>query len=233
MFTLSTQLRCWTFASADELEELRRETREAFIKKQEDSIQDSSIFLSYEEECQLRRYYEGKLKRFCQRFQPQMPNYVLGTAMAYFKRIYLHNSIMEPTPEDFMYTCVYLACKVEEFNLTMQQFISNLDEDQSREKSRILAKELRVMEMVHYHLTVHNPYRALEGLLIDVKTRCTDIAETEKLRPFFDQFFNKSVLTDACLLFPPSQIALAAMITSATNLGLNAALDRLVGWLSE
>jgi len=33
----------------------------------------------------------------------------------------------------------------------------------------VLSQELLLMQMLYYHLTVHNPYRPVEGLLIDVK----------------------------------------------------------------
>lgn len=36
----------------------------------------------------------------------------------------------------------------------------------------VLSQELLLMQMLYYHLTVHNPYRPLEGLLIDIKVSC-------------------------------------------------------------
>jgi len=33
----------------------------------------------------------------------------------------------------------------------------------------VLSQELLLMQMLYYHLTVHNPYRPVEGLLIDIK----------------------------------------------------------------
>ena len=33
----------------------------------------------------------------------------------------------------------------------------------------ILGLELLLMDKLHYHLTVHNPFRPLEGFFIDIK----------------------------------------------------------------
>ena len=76
------------------------------------------------------------------------------------------------------YTCVYLACKVEEFNVSIMQFCGNLNPEQDRQKNQekqeknaefILGHELLVMQQLNFQLTVHNPFRPLEGLLIDLK----------------------------------------------------------------
>ncbi len=50
------------------------------------------------------------------------------------------------------------------------QFVANLNGvDREAAADNILSQELLLMEKLHYHLTVHNPYRPMEGLLIDVK----------------------------------------------------------------
>ena len=69
----------------------------------------------------------------------------------------------------FRYTCVYLAAKVEEFNVSITQFVANMQGDREEAADIILQQELLLMEHLHYHLTVHNPFRPLEGLMIDIK----------------------------------------------------------------
>ena len=74
----------------------------------------------------------------------------------------------------FRYPCVYLACKVEEFNVTITNFVSNMPQFEPQEAvDIILSQELLLMQMLYYHLTVHNPYRPVEGLLIDIKVQYT------------------------------------------------------------
>lgn len=179
-------------------------------------------YLTSEDERAICRQIEHVLKEFCNIFQPPMPKCVLGTALCYFKRFYVATSVMDYYPKDIMLTCVYLACKVEEFNVSIGQFVGNLKGDREKFSNVILTFELLLMEKLHYHLTVHNPYRPLEGLLIDIKSRCTMIKDAEKLRGNAEAFVDKSIAsTDACLIFSPSQIALAAVLTSASQMGKN------------
>lgn len=66
-------------------------------------------------------------------------------------------------------TCVYLACKVEEFNVSIIQFVSNIKGDREKAADIIINNELLLMQQLNYNLTVHNPFRAVEGFLIDIK----------------------------------------------------------------
>lgn len=134
--------------------------------------------------------YELHLRDFCKRFMPVMPRCVVGTAFHYFKRFYIHNSVMNYHPKEIMWvalfslylyywyyllawncrvTCIYLACKVEEFNVSIQQFVANIKGDREKATDIILNNELLLMEQLNFHLCIHNPFRPVEGLLIDIK----------------------------------------------------------------
>lgn len=99
----------------------------------------------------------------------------------------------------------------------MNQFISNLNGDKERAAAIILNNELLLMQQLDYQLTIFNPFRPLEGLLIDMKTRFAGLREPEKLRPGIDEFLESVYFTEAVLIYSPSQIALAAIIYSASN----------------
>ena len=125
-----------------------------------------------------------------------------------------------------MVTAVYLACKTEEFNVSMQQFVGNIAGNQERATQIILNNELLLMQELHFHLTIHNPYRAVEGLLIDIKTRAAlpqgvSAGDVEQFRPEIDSFLDKVFLTDGFLIYAPSQIALAAVIHAASKNKIN------------
>lgn len=89
----------------------------------------------------------------------------------------------------------------------------------------ILSNELLLMQRLNYYLTIHNPYRPVEGFLIDIKTRCS-LVNPDRLRNGIDEFLEKTFFTEACLLFAPSQIALAAVLHAASKEQEN--LDRYV-----
>lgn len=131
-----------------------------------------------------------------------MPKPTIATALHYFKRFYLRNSVMDYHPKEILVTCVYLACKVliaftsilykvliklikffivyfcifwqvEEFNVSIIQFVANIMGDREKASDIILNNELLLMHQLNYNLTVHNPFRPVEGLLIDIKVSKT------------------------------------------------------------
>ena len=116
---------------------------------------------------------------------------------------------------------MYLSCKVEEFNVSMDQFVANLKGDREKAAAIILNNELLLMQQLDYQLTIHNPFRPLEGLMIDMKTRFKALLDPEKLRPGIDEFLEQVFYTEAILIYAPSQIALAAIIHAASTLRQN------------
>ncbi|KAM9810962.1 cyclin-H [Neosynchiropus ocellatus] len=226
MFHNSSQFRFWTFNSEEELERMRRTANHDFRKKILESgkhVVDESVFLERHEEDVLFRHYERRLLDLCNTFKPAMPKSVIGTALMYLRRFYMNNSIMEYHPRIIMLTCAYLACKVDEFNVSGSQFVGNLPESPARQiqvLDQILENELLLIQQLNFHLVVHNPYRPMEGLLIDLKTRYPALENPESLRKTADDFLTQAAMTDIGLLFPPSQIALTAILNSASRAGL-------------
>nr|CAD7586465.1 unnamed protein product [Timema genevievae] len=194
------------------------EDGEIEVRISEEEIEQT--FLDAAEEKLLLRQHESHLKDFCRRFSPPMPRSVLGTAFHYFKRFYIHNSVMDYHPKEILVTCVYLACKVEEFNVSIAQFVSNIRGDREKASNIILNNELLLMQQLNYNLTIHNPFRPMEGLLIDIKTR-SSLKDPERLRCSVEELLERTFQTDACLLYAPSQIALAAILHSASRLQEN------------
>ncbi|XP_041356369.1 cyclin-H-like isoform X3 [Gigantopelta aegis] len=219
MFAVSTQRQFWTFRDEQEVEKQRRETNEKYIHSMEE--EQRHHFLTSSEELSLCRYFEFIIKEFCAKFQPPMPKCVLGTSLIFFKRFYLNNSMMDYHPRDMMLTCVYLACKVEEFYVPIGQFVGNLKSNREKFADVILGFELLLMQKLHYHLTIHNPFRPMEGLLIDLKTRCRSIGDPERLRKSAEDFVDRSFVCDVLLIYAPSQIALAAILSSAAKEGIS------------
>lgn len=100
--------------------------------------------------------------------------------------------------------------------MSIDQFVGNIKGDRTKAMDIILSNELLLMQQLDYYLTVHNPFRPIEGFLIDIKTRCS-MVNPDRLRVGIDEFIDKAFLTDACLLFAPSQLALAAVLNAASK----------------
>uniref|UniRef100_A0A336MAL8 Cyclin-H n=1 Tax=Culicoides sonorensis TaxID=179676 RepID=A0A336MAL8_CULSO len=217
MYPVSSQKKFWTFKSEQEIRELRAKHNDAYTVLHGGEIPNpEEYFLTKDEERMILKQYELQLKEFCKRFEPPMPKCVVGTAFHYFKRFYVYNSPMDYHPKEILATCVYLSCKVEEFNVSIGQFVANIKGDRNKAMDIILSNELLLMKELNYYLTVHNPYRPVEGFLIDIKARCS-LTNPDRLRPGIDDFIEKTFFTDACLLYAPSQIALAAVLHAASK----------------
>ena len=219
MFPNSTQATHWMFGNEEALQKTKSKTNQSFIQKHQWRAegQTPDFFLSEEEEDIVELYFLSRMGGFCDQFQPPMPRYVKGTAHHYFRRFYLRNSVMDHHPKEILVTCVYLACKVEEFNVSMAQFVANIKGDQERANNIILNNELLLMQELQFHLTIHNPFRALEGMIIDLKTRHSAGGEVDSWRPDIDKFLDSVLMTNAFLIYSPSQIALAAIISAASQ----------------
>nr|QYW07136.1 cyclin H1-1 [Dimocarpus longan] len=165
--------------------------------------------LSIEEEQSMRVFYENKLREVCSAFY--FPNKIQATALLYFKRFYLQWSVMEHHPKNIMLTCVYAACKIEENHVSAEELGKGISQDHQM----ILNYEMIVYQGLEFDLIVYAPYRPLEGFIDDLEEyiraengqseMLKDLHETAKLE------VDKIMLTDAPLLFPPGQLALAAL----------------------
>ncbi|KAM9331310.1 cyclin-H [Gastrophryne carolinensis] len=227
MYHSSTQKKFWTFPNEDELHRLRAQANSRWRARVRGTgqVQLYDIFnVEPQEELIICKHYERKLLDFYNVFKPAMPKSVLGTACMYFKRFFLNNSVMEHHPRIISLACAFLACKVDEFNVSSVQFVGNLPESPANQEKileQILEYELLLIQQLNFHLIVHNPYRPFEGYLIDLKTRYPMLENPEILRKTADDFLNRVSLTDACLLFTPSLIALTAVLSSASRAGIN------------
>ena len=223
MFTSSTQHKHWMFESSNELDTLRFKSNTsaggAIIKRNQ--IGHDQL-LSPKEELSLVRSYLVNLREFCRKFQPSMRKSVIATAFIYMKRFYLNESCMEYHPRNIGVTCAYLACKVDEFNVSIDQFIKNVKGDCRKAQKTVLSNELLLMKKLHFHLTVHLPFRAVEGFLIDLRARYPPVADkTGLMADEIEDFLEKSMYTDATFLYTPSQIALAAVCHAAEKCDLD------------
>uniref|UniRef100_A0A8C9XLV0 Cyclin H n=1 Tax=Sander lucioperca TaxID=283035 RepID=A0A8C9XLV0_SANLU len=232
MFHNSSQGKYWIFKSDNEVEQKRYKANQKFRNKILESGKpglSESKFLERHEEDVLFRHYEKRMLDFCNAFKPAMPKSVVVCVCFLYicmRTIYLYNNnIYYCRKISDLLTCAYLSCKVDEFNVSSTQFVGNLVQEtpagQERVLEQILEYELLLIQQLNFHLVVHNPYRPMEGLLIDLKTRYPTLENPESLRKSADDFLTQATMTDAGLLFPPSQIALTAILNSASRAGLS------------
>lgn len=174
--------------------------------------------LKTEEEHLLRAFYEFKIQDVCDAFK--FPRKIQATALIYFKRFYLQWSVMEHHPKIIMLTCIYTACKAEENHVSAEELGKGIEQDHQM----ILNNEMIVLQSIGFDLIVYAPYRSVEGYINDMEDfiqandeqfqMLKDLNKTAKME------VDKTMLTDAPLLFPPGQLALAALRRSNQVLGV-------------
>jgi len=217
MFNQSTQRKFWILESAEQIQECQIIANQTYIdkrRKMNTTQSHSGENLTNKEEKILLIYYSQYLYDLCRKFRPPVPMGVIGTSMTYFKRFYLHTSVMEFHPYHVAYLCIYLAFKVDEYTVSIDQFMAQvMSVPNPQLQMFIIDNELLLIQKLKFHLTVHSPFRPMEGLIIDFKTKSniTGIENVEQYRPNAEKFLAKSLLTDVCLLYTPSQIALTAL----------------------
>ncbi|XP_050222020.1 cyclin-H1-1 isoform X1 [Mercurialis annua] len=165
--------------------------------------------LGVEEEQYMRVYYEYKLREVCSAFY--FPHKIQATALIYFKRFYLQWSVMEHDPKHIMLTCIYAACKIEENHVSAEELGKGISQDHQM----ILNYEMIVLQSLQFDLIVYAPYRSIEGFMYDMEEFChaadDQIQLLKDMQASAVAEIDKLMFTDAPLLFPPGQLALAAL----------------------
>ena len=119
--------------------------------------------LTLQETSKLIRFYKERLielSDFC-----KLPTAVKATAIAYLTRFYLAQSPMDQHPRVIMPACVFLATKTENFYTPLSTFASKLPKSSPES---ITAAELILIQGLKFCLTVHHPFRALEGSILEL-----------------------------------------------------------------
>ena len=171
-----------------------------------------------------------------------IPLPVEATAIVYFQRFYLRTSGQPPpatpiNPRHVVLAVIYLAAKVEEWKTgQLHQLLRALSQIGALEEKTIVQTELLVLQAMSFHITVFHPFQCHRALV-------REISQTHKWRgglsqekqrsvrdvlnsggsnkPFLSflerrslQLLKRSYMTDACFLYSPAQLALAAVIAA-------------------
>lgn len=202
----------------------------AVLRGQQANSGSSSVpSISPEEELLLLRYYQAQLVAICAKLH--MPTRVQCAALTYFKRFYLSYSTMEFDPRNIMLTCIYTASKVEEHYISAEDFCKQLEQ----KPSAVLRNETALLQGLGFDLIVHSPYKALAGLFQELTRLCAERpsaldaslisslepATRSRARGSATSAVDALMLSDAPLLHPPGQLALAALKSGFRACNLN------------
>lgn len=145
---------------------------------------------------------------------------VIATATVYFRRFYARNSFRCIDPLLLAPTALFLASKVEEFGMISQTKLIGTLQNLMKSKfsfaysnadfpyriQHVFEAEFFLLEQMDCCLIVYHPYRSLLQLFQDLSS-----PQDDSLVWLSWKFINDSLRTDASLLYPPYQIALACL----------------------
>ncbi|KAI0068422.1 cyclin-like protein [Artomyces pyxidatus] len=221
LFEGSTQFRNWRF-SQQQLHATRvslnrsavtaiRNTFEADLPGSSSDIQ----FLESKEELLLVKLYVTKISQLCGHFR--FPEEVEATGISYLKRFYLKNTVMDWHPKNVMLTALFLATKTTNNPISLEAYTSNIPRTSA---SDVLDLEFLVAQSLAFEFAIWHAHRALWGLWLDVQD-LPNAPNRDDLQKYYDtavQHVRTSRLTDAELIYPPSQIALACLSLADSDL---------------
>ncbi|EGV65404.1 hypothetical protein PSN45_002429 [Yamadazyma tenuis] len=243
LYRRSTQFKLWSFTK-DELETIRKSSNEkgkTYANAKFDKVyerikaEQTDIFSKYggaelsknvlvdlitlQEERKYLNFYSKNIIQAANFFQ--MPTQVKASAMAFFKRFYLFNSVMQYHPKYVLYTCLFLAAKSENYFISINSFCEPL---QKTEPKDVLDLEFIVLQSLKFTIMVHHPFRPLYGFFLDFQEvllqpspASSDIT-IDKIGQLYDQakkwLNDHGLISDVSFFYTPPQIALAAMYDS-------------------
>lgn len=168
--------------------------------------------------------------------QLKLRQQVISSAIVYFRRFYAKYTLKSVDPFLLAPTCIFLATKVEEFGLLDQRRYSTHAANLLKAKyshlypqeypykiNNIWECEFYLLEVMDCCLILYHPYRCLQQYINDL---CPD--DTSLLQAAWT-IVNDSYRTDACLLYPPSLIALSCIHMAA----IMQKKDKVKDWFAD
>ncbi|KAI0094722.1 cyclin-like protein [Irpex rosettiformis] len=216
----STQYRHWRF-SPEQLAETRASLNTAAVAAIREAFEADSpgsssqvSFLNADEENLLVKLYIGKVPQLCGHLH--FAEEVEATAITYLKRFYLKNTVMDWHPKNVMLTALFLATKTTNNPISLELYTSRIPKTAP---SDVLDLEFLVAQSLGFDLAAWHAHRALWGLWLDMQN-LPDVL-IDDLRKAYDDgiaHVRASRLTDAELIYTPSQIALACFDLASPHL---------------
>lgn len=227
LFRHSSQYRLWSF-TPEQLEQKRIYTNaqtvsaveEMLLKFRDDNLtdmteeeiknlQEKAVPVTEEEELKLVDFYAKKVLGIAQHMN--LPTEVIATSLIFFRRFYLENSVMEIDPKTIVHTTIFLACKSENYFISVDSFAKKT----KATKEAILKYEFKILESLKFSLLNHHPYRPLHGFFLDIQSILNGKVDVKYMGQIYERCKKRitdALLTDVVFLYTPPQITLATLL---------------------
>ncbi|KDQ12878.1 hypothetical protein BOTBODRAFT_34025 [Botryobasidium botryosum FD-172 SS1] len=209
----SSQFQHWRF-SRSKLAAMRTTLSTAAVAAVREAIERDNpgssseiTFLTPQDEHTLVKLYIGRVGGICAALA--FPEEVEATAISYIKRFYLKNTAMDWHPKDVMLTALFLATKTTNNPVALDEYAKRC----KTTPADILRIEFLLAQSLRFEFAVWHAHRALWGMFLDLQILPDVEPDVVKLayKKALDHA-RASRLTDAELIYTPSQIALACLL---------------------
>lgn len=245
LYRNSTQYRLWSF-SKESLQNKRKllsadiaarfdSKVQSFIEKEGaqlssdeiEGLQKEMVPITAHEFLQIVTLYAQKVQLFGTKLK--LPTEVTSTAVVFFKKYYLENSVLDVHPKNMIFTCMFLACKAENYFINIESFAAKVKQP----KESILMHEFPLLESLKFTLMVHHPFKSLHGFFLDIQSILYGKVDMQYLGTVYEKtkkILVDSILTDVAYLYTPPQITLAALLKEDEQLTLKYLELKLLGF---
>lgn len=232
LYRHSSQYRLWSF-TPERLTQMRHETNaRARTKIEQDlrafrdmnpdlsaeelaGIDEKAVPVSAEEEILLVNYFARMLLSFANKMN--LPTEVAATAISFFRKFYLSNSVAELSPKEIFHTALFFACKSENYFIGVESFAKKA----RTTTEAVLKHEFRLLESLNFTIMNHHPYKALHGFFLDIQTVLAGKVDMKYMGQVYTdckKFITDALLTDAVYFYTPPQITLATLLMADETL---------------
>jgi hypothetical protein len=174
-----------------------------------------------------KHYQLFKLQQICVMLKTSKK--VMATALVFFKRFYLSNSVLEHDTSSMLLTAIYLSAKIEEEYMDVDYIVRTLE--LQAENKYVLENEMKLLRGINFQLAIFHPFRTIKGFVEGwrlYERRKDDPMEVDggksssgaltlngklmnKIINLADNISVKALVYDSSSIYPPAQIALAAL----------------------
>ncbi|CEP60221.1 TFIIH complex kinase subunit CCL1 LALA0_S01e05776g [Lachancea lanzarotensis] len=226
LYRHSTQYRNWSF-TPERLDQIRTEvnasagskaekTLKQFLeshpelsREEEEAVASKAVPVTTHEELLLVNYFARMIISFAGKMN--LPTEVAATAVAFFRRFFLSNSVMDIPPKEVFHTTLFFACKTENYFIGVESFAKKA----KTTTDAILKHEFKLLESLNFTLMNHHPYKALHGFFLDIQNVLSGRVDMKYMGQVYTnckKSISDALLTDAVYFYTPPQITLAILL---------------------
>ncbi|CUS21503.1 LAQU0S03e04082g1_1 [Lachancea quebecensis] len=186
-----------------------RETHPDLTSEELAAIDEKAVPVSTDEELLLVSYFARMILSFAGKMN--LPTEVAATAVSFFRKFYLSNSVSEISPKEVFHTALFFSCKSENYFIGVESFAKKAKTN----PNAVLKHEFKLLESLSFTLMNHHPYKALHGFFLDIQSVLAGKVDMNYMGQVYTdckKIITDALLTDAVYFYSPPQITLAALL---------------------